>query len=53
MSRAAPEIVLDPVQRQQLEALTRAASPSQAEALRARIVLLAALNWPNEEIAAQ
>jgi len=53
VSRSPPEILLDPVQRQQLEALTRAASASQAEVLRARIILLAALNWPNEEIAAQ
>ena len=53
VSRTAPEIILDRVQRQQLEALTRASSASQTEALRARIVLLAALNWPNEEIATE
>lgn len=51
MSRAAPEIILDRVQREQLEALTRALGASQREALRARIILLAALNWLNEEIA--
>ena len=51
MSRTLPEIILDQVQRQQLEALTRASSASQTEALRARIVLLAALNRTNEEIA--
>jgi len=41
------------VQREQLEALTRASSASQSEVLRARIILLAASHWPNEEIAAQ
>ncbi len=51
VSRIAPEIVLDEVQRRQLEALSRAPSASQAEVLRARIILLAGLNWPNEEIA--
>lgn len=50
-SRAAPEIILDRVQCEQLEALTRALSASRIEALRARIILLAARNWPNEEIA--
>jgi transposase len=53
MSRTPPEIVLDPVQRKQLEALIRAASTTQAEALRARIILLAAQEWPSEEIAAE
>jgi transposase len=53
VSRTPPEIILDPVQREELAALTRAASASQAEVLRARIILLAALNWPNGEIAAQ
>ncbi len=53
VSRTPPEILLDRVQREQLEASTRAASASQAEVLRARIILLAAFNWPNEEIAAQ
>ena len=53
VSRTAPEIILDEVQREQLEALRRASSASQAEVLRARIILLAALNWPNEEIAAE
>jgi transposase len=51
VSRTAPEIILDRVQREQLEALTRALSASQTEVLRARIVLLAALNRTNEEIA--
>ena len=41
------------MQREQLEALTRASSASQSEVLRARIILLAASHWPNEEIAAQ
>ena len=53
MSRTAPEIILDQVQRKQLEALTRASSASQAEVLRARIILLAALNWQSEEIAVE
>lgn len=53
VSRTAPEIILDEVQREQLEALRRASSASQAEVLRARIILLAALNWPNEEIASE
>jgi transposase len=53
MSRAAPGIVLDDVQRAQLQALIRASSASQAEVLRARIVLLAASNRSNQEIADQ
>jgi transposase len=53
VSRAAPEIILDRAQRQQLETLTRASSATQAQALRSRIILLAALHWPNEQIAAQ
>jgi transposase len=53
MSRTPPEIVLDQVQRKQLETLIRASSTSQAEVLRARIILPAALGWPNEEIAAE
>jgi transposase len=52
MSRIAPEIALDDIQRKQLEALTRASSTSQAEVLRARIILLAASNQSNTEIAA-
>jgi transposase len=51
VSRIPPEIILDQVQREQLEALTRASSASQTEAFRARIILLAALNRTNEEIA--
>lgn len=53
MSRTPPEIVLDPVQREQLQALLRASGTSQSEALRVRIILLAAAGWPNEEIASQ
>lgn len=53
MSRTPPDIILDSVQRQQLEALARAASTRQTEVLRARIILLAARSWPNEEIAAE
>ena len=51
MSRTPPEIIVDAVQRAELEALTRASNATQAEVLRARIILLAALSWPNEEIA--
>ena len=51
VSRTAPEIILDRVQREQLEALTRALSAGQTDVLRARIILRAALNWTNEEIA--
>jgi transposase len=51
--RTAPEIILDRVQREQLEALTRASRASQTEVLRARIILLAALHWQNEEIAVE
>src|SRR3974377_939575 len=53
VSRTPPEIILDLVQREQLEGLLRAPSASQAEVLRARIILHAALNWPNEEIATE
>jgi transposase len=49
--RTPPEINLDQVQREQLQALIRASSTSQAGVLRARIILLAALNRTNEEIA--
>lgn len=53
VSRTAPEIILDRVQREQLEALTLASSASQTEVLRSRIILLAALNRTNEEIAGE
>lgn len=53
VSRTAPEILLDPVQREQLEKLLRASSATQTEVLRARIILLAAQGWPNEEVAAE
>jgi transposase len=53
VSRTAPEIIVDRVQREQLEGLTRASRATQAEGLRARIILLAALDWPNEEIAVE
>ncbi len=53
VSRTAPEITLDNLQREQLEALSRASSATQAEVLCARIILLAAMAWPNEEIAAE
>src|ERR1700721_3896592 len=53
MSRPAPQIIWDQVQAKHVEALTRASSASQAEVLRARIILLAALNWQSEEIAVE
>jgi transposase len=51
MSRIAPTITLTDGQEAELQSLQRARSASQADALRARIVLLAAQGWPNEEIA--
>ena len=51
MSRIAPMIALTDGQRAELESLQRARSASQADALRARIILLATEGWPNEEIA--
>jgi putative transposase len=53
LSRTAPGIILDRVQREQLEGLMRARSATQAAVLRSRIILLAARDWPNEEIAAE
>ena len=53
MSRIAPTITLTDGQQAELQSLLRARSASQADALRARIVLLAAQGWPNEEIAAE
>lgn len=53
VSRTAPEIILDRVQCEQLEAITRAHRATQAEVLRARLILLAALGWPSEEIAVE
>jgi len=53
VSRTAPEIILDRVQREQLEGSMRARSATQADVLRSRIILLAARDWPNEEIAAE
>ncbi len=53
MSRTAPELLLAPVPRGPWEALTRAATASQTEGRRARIILPAALEWPHGEIAAR
>src|SRR5262245_50762078 len=53
MSRTAPGIILDEVQREQLQALIRASSAGQAQVLRARIVLLAASNGSSQQIAEQ
>jgi len=51
VSRIAPLIALTEGQQAELQSLVRARSVSQADALRARIVLLAAQGWPNDEIA--
>lgn len=51
MPRIAPKIDLTPAQRQELQRLARAASSSALESLRARIILLAEGDHPNEEIA--
>ncbi len=53
MSRIAPMIVLADSQQAELQSVLRARSASQADALRARIVLLAAEGWSNQEIAAE
>lgn len=51
MSRTAPQILLSITQAEELQRTCRATGCSQAEVLRARIVLLAAKGWPNDEIA--
>jgi transposase len=51
MPRIAPPITLTEAQSQQLQRTCRAATSSQAQVVRARIVLLAAQGWPNDEIA--
>lgn len=51
MSRVAPEIVLDPMQKSQLQAWMQAPSTAQSLALRARIVLRASSGEPNQQIA--
>lgn len=50
MSRIAPVVTLTETQTQELQRICRAASSAGTEVLRARIVLLAAKGWPNEEI---
>lgn len=52
MPRVAPRIELTQAQRQELERLVRASSSSTAAVLRARIILLAGADHPNDEIAA-
>jgi putative transposase len=52
MPRVAPEIVLDPQTRAELQRLVRAPSTPQALALRARLVLAAAQGLSNQQIAA-
>jgi transposase len=52
MPRIAPKIELTEPQRQGLQRTLRTMSASRAEILRARIILLAAQDHPNEEIAA-
>jgi len=49
--RIAPRIELTEAQRQELQRVTRAASSSAAETVRARIILLAGAEHPNDEIA--
>jgi transposase len=49
--RIAPRIELTEIQRQELQRLVRANSSSAAEVLRARIILLAGADHPNDEIA--
>ena len=51
MSRMAPQIALTETQSEELQRNCRATSSSRADVLRARIVLLAAKGWPNDEIA--
>jgi len=49
----APIIALPDGQEVELQGLLRASSASQAQVLRARLVLLATQGWPNEEIATE
>lgn len=49
MARTAPVITLSETQANDLQRISRASS-SRSEVLRARIVMLAAKRWPNEEI---
>jgi transposase len=51
MARIAPKIILTQPQQQDLQRTLRSMSASRAEMLRARIVLLAAQDHPNDEIA--
>lgn len=51
MPRVAPPITLTEAQMQELQRTCRSATTSRAAVLRARIVLLAAKGWPNDEIA--
>ncbi len=51
MPRIAPKIELTDPQRQELQRTLRRLSASQAEIMRARIILLAAQGHPNDEIA--
>ena len=50
MPRVAPPVVLSEAQSVELQRICRASSSSAAQVLRARIILLAAKGWPNEEI---
>src|SRR5690242_17319500 len=53
MSRIAPHVGLQTLEKEQLETTTRAFSASRSAVLRARIVLLAARQFPNDEIAGE
>lgn len=51
MPRIAPKIELSQPQEEELQRIIRSSSASQADTLRARIILLAAQDHPNDEIA--
>jgi transposase len=50
MPRIAPSITVTSAQTEELQRTCRASSSSATEVLRARIILLAAKGWPNDEI---
>jgi len=50
MARIAPPVTLTDAQSEELQRICRATSSPATEVLRARIILLAAKGWPNDEI---
>ena len=50
MPRIAPQLTLTDVQTEALERICRAVTSPAAHVLRARIILLAAKGWPNDDI---